>query len=61
MAILMAPPLQAQETAFELPAIVVQSRRFEEARNRIAPRLGPAFMSWIVPPSPRCHRARRRG
>ncbi|MBC4018290.1 TonB-dependent receptor [Siccirubricoccus deserti] len=39
----MAPPLQAQETAFELPAIVVQSRRFEEARNRIAPSLGASL------------------
>ncbi|GGC72486.1 hypothetical protein GCM10011504_57540 [Siccirubricoccus deserti] len=43
LAILMAPPLQAQETAFELPAIVVQSRRFEEARNRIAPSLGASL------------------
>jgi outer membrane receptor protein involved in Fe transport len=40
LTILVAPPLQAQETAFELPAVVVQSRQFEEARNRIAPSLG---------------------
>ncbi len=37
-----ATPATAQEggTTFEMPEIVVQSRRFEEGRNRIAPSLG---------------------